>query len=77
MKTFWNVAILCLSQALVTVTDAQTLGLVRATPAQIEHPSWVMQLRFTPDGQEIAAIDLEGNLRVWEAKTGRLARESN
>src|SRR5262245_21907553 len=57
------------------VANAQTLILARATSAQMEHPSWVMQLRFAPDGQEVIAIDLEGNLRIWEAKTGRLLRE--
>src|SRR5262249_34685793 len=75
MKTCWNAVVLCLLLAIVSVVNAQTLDLARATPAQMEHPSWVMQLRFTPDGQELAAIDIEGNLRVWEAKTGRLLRE--
>jgi WD40 repeat protein len=66
---------LCLTLVMVCLANAQTLNLARATSAQMEHPSWVMQLRFTPDGREIVAIDLEGNLRVWEAKTGRLLRE--
>src|SRR5262245_23946133 len=75
MKIIWSRVVLCLALVTACLANAQTLKLARATPAEMEHPSWVMKLRFTPDGREIVAIDLEGNLRVWEAKTGRLLRE--
>jgi WD40 repeat protein len=57
-----EVAVWDLRQA---ATIAQTL---QADPAL---PSWVQRVRFSPDGQLLAAPEISGNVVLWDTATGK------
>ncbi|MFO0958442.1 MAG: protein kinase, partial [Isosphaeraceae bacterium] len=55
----------------------------RAGHVRLDHPNrdrpgdWgeVLLVRFSPDGRLVATNDLRGDVRLWDAATGRLVRE--
>ena len=39
---------------------------------QMLHPNWVYQVRFSPDGKQVATACRDGLARLWDWRTGRL-----
>ena len=39
---------------------------------QMLHPNWVYQVRFSPDGKQVATTCRDGLARLWDWRTGRL-----
>ncbi|MCB0034824.1 MAG: hypothetical protein KDE51_12415, partial [Anaerolineales bacterium] len=64
----------------VRIWDVNTRTVLQAIaqPArQVDEDFLVTDLAWSPDGCELATANLDGNVRIWEAQTGRLRQVLN
>jgi len=61
----------------VVVPSVVRHGVVKAVSlrARLAHTTWLGELAWAPDGARLATGDDSGVLRVWDARTGQVARE--
>lgn len=52
--------------------DTENRKPLRTVPA---HPKWIRQLALSPDGNILASIADDMAIRLWDAESGKLARE--
>jgi WD40 repeat protein len=59
----------------VALGAGERVTLLGEAPLSWPHPTFVMDVAFSPDGGLLATAGLDGWVRVWESHTGRLVSE--
>ena len=62
------------SDKTITIWNAKTFQPIRKNPGA--HSDWVISVRYSPDGGFILSASVDGTLRVWDGKKGRVVSKS-
>lgn len=54
---------------------AERVDLNRIEPGGMIHSEWALQVLFSPDGQQVVSAGIDGRIRFWDFRSGKLLRE--
>ncbi len=68
----WDVAFSPTNDRLLATAGSDGTARLWELPEQLtlEHPDWVLAAEFSPDGSQVLTSGDDGNVRVWDARTG-------
>jgi WD40 repeat protein/Tfp pilus assembly protein PilF len=47
------------------------------TPREMKHEEWILETGFLKGGEQLVSAGLDGHIRIWDSKTGKLLKELN